>query len=106
METGLQTLNQQQRTALWAERIQACRSSGPTVQIWCRENGVSQASYYTWQRRIFTMAASEAPQFVEVTSRPGAVPSAVIHIGEVSVDIIPGMDEETLAMICRVLKSC
>ena len=106
METGLQTLNQQQRTALWAERIQACRSSGQTVQSWCRENGVSQASYYKWQRRIFTMAASEAPQFVEVTSRPGAVPSAVIHIGEVSVDIIPGMDEETLAMICRVLKSC
>ncbi|MCF2596955.1 IS66 family insertion sequence element accessory protein TnpA [Pseudoflavonifractor phocaeensis] len=106
METGLQALNQQQRTELWAERIQACRSSGQTVQIWCRENGVSQASYYKWQRRIFNMAASGAPQFVEVATRPGTAPSAVLHIGEASVDIIPGMDEETLAMICQVLKSC
>lgn len=31
---------------------------------------------------------------------PSTVPSAVIHIGEVSVDIIRVIDEETLPMIC------
>ena len=37
MARELQTLNEQNKLALWAERVEACRSSGRTVKDWCKE---------------------------------------------------------------------
>ena len=31
----------------WAEEIAECQSSGMTVTAWCRENGISQHTYYS-----------------------------------------------------------
>ena len=31
----------------WAEQIQECPSSGMTVTAWCKENGISQHTYYS-----------------------------------------------------------
>ena len=42
MVRELQTLNEQNKLALWAERVQACRSSGRTVKDWCKESGISE----------------------------------------------------------------
>ena len=64
----LQTLNGQNKLALWVGRISACRNSGVAVKIWCRENGICEQIYYKWQRRIFEMAqAQQNIQFAEVT---------------------------------------
>ena len=108
METGLQKLNRQQKIAQWGERISSCRSSGLTVAQWCSENGISLTSYYKWQHRLFEMAATGgSPEFVEVTPRRGAGNSvAVIHIGEAEVEVLPGIDTNTLQVICMVLKTC
>ena len=107
METGLRELNHQQKVAQWGERIASCRSSGLTVRRWCSENGISAGSYYKWQRRLYQMAAGDGPQFVEVTShRPASDSVAVIHIRDTEVEILPGIDVNTLETICRVLKTC
>ena len=37
MARELRTLNEQNKLALWAERVKACRSSGRTVKDWCKE---------------------------------------------------------------------
>ena len=42
MARELQTLNEQDKLALWAERVQACRSSGRTVKDWCKENAIRE----------------------------------------------------------------
>ena len=31
----------------WTEQIQECQSSGMTVTAWCKENGISQHTYYS-----------------------------------------------------------
>lgn len=31
----------------WAEQIQECQRSGMTVVAWCKENGISQHTYYS-----------------------------------------------------------
>ena len=56
MGRELQTLNGQNKLALWAERISECRNSGQNVKTWCKENGICEQTYYKWQRRLFEIA--------------------------------------------------
>lgn len=106
MEKSLQTLNRQEKVAVWSERIAACRSSGISVRAWCEGNGISTASYYKWQKKLFRLAAQTAPQFAEVCVTPAAKISATVHLGNVSVDVHSGADAETTAMLLQILQSC
>ena len=45
----LQTMNGQNKPALWAERVSACRSSDLSVRDWCKENDICEQTYYRWQ---------------------------------------------------------
>ena len=106
MEKSLQALNSQEKISVWSERISACRSSGISVRAWCEENGISTASYYKWQKKLFHLAAQSSPQFAEVCVAPTAKISATVHLGNISVDIHSGADAETTAMLLRILQSC
>lgn len=110
MGNELQTLNEQNKLALWAGRISECRDSGQRVKDWCRENGICEQTYYRWQRRLFKMAqAQQEVQFAEIT------PVQPIHSGNIAVtvrfagaeaDIHSGADTATVEAVLRVLKSC
>ena len=110
MSKDLQTLNGQNKLALWAERISECRSSGMLVKTWCRENGVNEQTYYKWQRRLFEIAqAQQKVQFAEVTPvqpvRSGNV-AVTVRIAGVEADIHSGADAATVETVLRILKSC
>ena len=81
MEKSLQTLNRQEKIAVWSERIAACRSSGISVRAYCEGNGISTASYYKWQKKLFCLAAQSTPQFAEVCVAPAAKISTTVHRG-------------------------
>ena len=51
MGSELQTMNGQNKLALWAERVSACRSSALSVRAWCKENDICEQTYYRWQRK-------------------------------------------------------
>jgi len=110
MSKDLQTLNSQNKLALWAGRISECRNSGMAVKKWCKENSICEQTYYKWQRRLFEMAqAQQDVQFAEVT------PVQSVHYGNVAVtvriagaeaDIHSGADAATVETVLRILKSC
>ena len=110
MSKDLQALPSQNKLALWAQKVSACRSSGQSVRIWCREHGICEQTYYRWQRRLFEMAqAQQTVQFADVTS------AQTVHRGNVAVtvriagaeaDIHSGADAATVETVLRVLKSC
>ena len=107
MDQGLQKLNADQRLAVWTQRIAECRSSGTSVKRWCRENGVSEKTYYYWQRRIFKLAQErQTPEFVELHGPRFHTPAvALLEIAGVSVQVYAGADEQTLRALVRVLSS-
>ena len=106
----LQTLNGQNKLALWAGRISECRNSGQNVKTWCRENGVCEQTYYKWQKRLFEMAQTQQEiQFAEVTPvRPVACGNVAVtvRIAGAEADIHSGADTATVEMVLRFLKSC
>ena len=110
MSKALQTLNRQNKLALWAGRISECRNSGQNVKAWCRENGVCEQTYYKWQKRLFEMAQfQQEVQFAEVTPvqsvRSGNV-AVTVRIAGTEADIHSGADAATVETVLRVLKSC
>ena len=97
--------------------IQECRGNGLSVSEWCRQRGVTTATYYRWERELLT-AADQAPcsavpavTFAELPapkqgSRNAAERSATLHIGNASLDIYPGCDTEQLKMLVELLRLC
>ena len=110
MSKDLQTLNGQNKLALWAGRISECRNSGMAVKTWCRENGVNEQTYYKWQRRLFEMAqAHQGVQFADITPAPPARSGNVaitVRIAGAEADIHSGADAAIVEMVLRILKSC
>lgn len=110
MSQELQTINQQNKLALWAGRISECRSSGQNVKDWCKENGICEQTYYRWQKRLFEIAkAQQEVQFAEVTPiqpvRCGNV-AVTVRLAGVEADIHSGADAATVETVLRILKSC
>ena len=111
MGRDLQTLNGQNKLALWTGRISECRRSGQKVKVWCRENGVCEQTYYKWQKRLFAMAkAQQELQFAEVTPvmamSSNCQIAISIHAGGIAADIHNGADPTTVESVVRILKLC
>lgn len=110
MSRELQSINQQNKLALWAERISECRNSGKRVNVWCKENGICEQTYYRWQSRLFEMAkVQHQTQFAEVTPVHPVRSSGVevtIRIAGVEADICNGADAATVEAVLQILKSC
>ena len=112
MEHSLQALNAAQRVQLWAERIAECRGSGLSVREWCRDDEISEKTYYYWQKKLYQQMVSTAEQvsFAEISRevQPGrcAEATARISILGASIEIYPGANTETIRAIIRALRSC
>jgi len=97
--------------ALWAERISECRNSGQSVKRWCRGKEICEATYYKWQKKIFSMAqAQQEGQFAEVTPVMAAKRDSQIAVsiqaGGVEVNIQNGAEPATVENVLRILKLC
>lgn len=97
--------------------IQECRGSGLSVSEWCRQRGVTTATYYRWEREFLALAETEpcssvsAVRFAELSapkqvSRNVAERCATLHIGKASLDIYPGCDAEQLRLLVELLRLC
>ena len=42
----LRQLNEQNKLAIWAERVTECRNSGQSVLAWCKEHCICSQTYY------------------------------------------------------------
>lgn len=114
MEQSLQVMSKQERLENWTARIAACRDSGMTVREWCRENGISEKTYYYWQRRLFDTLSQQRkaiqPAFAEITpSKMDHLDSGIavtVRISGAEADIHTGADAATVETVLRILKSC
>ena len=108
----LRELNQQNKLAIWAERVSECRASGQSVHTWFKEHGICSQTYNNGKTRLYTLAkAQQEVQFAEVTAAHRETAAAhpvgiTIHIGGASVDVPGGADMATLEQVVRMLKSC
>ena len=110
MGKDLQTINRQNKLALWAGRISECRSSGQKVKTWCHENGICEQTYYKWQKRLYEIStAQHEVRFAEVTPVQPTLSSNIavtVRVSGMEADICNGADAATVETVLRIMKSC
>lgn len=59
------------RAQNWAMLIRECNASGLSNRAFCAQRGISEKSYYYWQRKLRgQMAKAAAPQLVQLKPNP------------------------------------
>ena len=78
MEDILQ-VREEYRLQQWGQIVQQCRESGMSNRDFCRQNGITEKTYYYWLRKLRMAGASkESPRLVEL-ERPDSARDR-IHI--------------------------
>ncbi len=80
-----------------------------TVKAWCAQNGLSEKTYYYWQRKVFQASTQEETRFIEITGKgfgERATAAAAIQANGFVVKIYNGADRETLAALLEAMRSC
>ena len=106
-------LTREVRYSKWAEIIMAANNSGLSRAEYCRQNGIDNKSFFYYQRRIrqglYDIAQAERPQLVElpISERQKTLSGvvAVIHAGNISIEIADGISESTLMSIGRMIRN-
>ena len=106
-------LTREVRYSKWAEIIMAANNSGLSRAEYCRQNGIDNKSFFYYQRRIrqglYDIAQAERSQLVElpISERQKTLSGvvAVIHAGNISIEIADGISESTLMSIGRMIRN-
>lgn len=89
--------------AKWKKIISECESSGMNKTDWCKEQGISEGSYYKWRKRIFD---SENPtEFVEINKQTIKAndPSIKINKGEYSIEITSSTSDDLIFKALKIM---
>jgi len=108
------------RMASWAQAVQERTANGQSIKAFCRDRGISQNTYYYWQRKLREAACEGLASVSEAAAEQSLVPAGwamckpaetvpakavVIEINGIRVQVESDTDPELLAKTCRMLKS-
>ena len=85
--------------------VEAQRRSGLSLAAFARRHRMSAQRLYAWRRRL---AVAVAPRFLPVTLKPTAPevsPVTILLRGGRMVRVTPGVDDQILAQVVRVLEA-
>ena len=92
------------RKQQWTQIIRECQSSGLSNKEYCRQQGISEKSYYYWLRKLRNAAAGSLPQIVEMEA-PAAIEDRVyIRFRGAELTLPAGTDVEAIAAVLRSLQ--
>ena len=93
------------RRKMWAGLIQECKASGMSNKEFCIHRGVSEKSFYYWQRKFREqIVESAAPQLVQL--EPVSVPTELLQISFRGAELkLPvGVDMDAVSAILRSIQ--
>lgn len=97
------------RVQKWMAIIKECSESGQSVRRWCKENNIAEPTYYSWLKKLRTLAvengAVEVPSFVPVPidQHPTSVSTLVISKGDIHIEFPTNTEINTIMNIIKVL---
>jgi hypothetical protein len=93
----------------WQTAIEARRKSSLSIAAFCKKQGLSEAAYYYWRRKLAggVLQAKEKspPDFLEVVvagSHNAAL--ELVFSGGPTLRIHPGVDQKTLSQVLSALR--
>lgn len=94
------------RAQQWAMVVQECASSGLSNREFCRQHGISEKSFYYWQRKLRTqIIEASTPQLVQLEPAPVPVQNDLLQIQYRGAELkLPaGVDMDAVAaLLCSI----
>ncbi len=120
---SIMEVRKEARLREWADMIAECQSSGMTIKEWCRENGISQKTYYNRLRKVRLRAMQDMPggipsvpadrhdndvsfKQLEINA-PSTSGTAIVtlHVQNGTLEVSSGADRETIEAVLLALKT-
>ena len=109
----------QLRLEHWKQLISECQASGMSVCSWCKENNVSEPSYYYYLKRLRQQAIDSLPvpaaiedekptvfKQLQVTSPlPNTKAAVIIRLPQATLEIADGTSQQTIQAVLLALQS-
>ena len=94
------------RIQQWAVLIQECSASGLTNKEFCRQRGISEKSFYYWQRKLRQqIVEATSPQLVQLESQLETGDLLQIQFRGAELRLPGGVDLEAVAALLRSIQS-
>lgn len=94
------------RIQQWAVLIQECSASGLTNKEFCRQRGISEKSFYYWQRKLRQQIVEvTSPQLVQLDPAPETGDLLQIQFRGAELRLPGGVDLEAVAALLRSIQS-
>ena len=94
------------RIQQWAVLIQECSASGLTNKEFCRQRGISEKSFYYWQRKLRQqIMEATSPQLVQLEPQPETEDLLQIQYRGAELRLPGGVDLEAVAALLRSIQS-
>jgi hypothetical protein len=98
------------------DHVSAWRRSGLPVVEYCRQAGISHATYYYWRKRLLqrgalmprsAAAVPAAAPFLEIASRPTGLNGYALRFHRIGVDLLVGrgFDSGEVTALARVVST-
>jgi transposase-like protein len=92
------------RREYWRELIAQQEKSGTAVQAFCAQQGVTEASFYSWRKQLRATAAVSFALVAPHDNGPRPATIELVLTGGERIQVAPGADAATLKMVLAVLR--
>lgn len=89
---------------MWAKKVAQFRKSGKTKEEWCKKKNITLCKFAYWLRQFpaETTATQWLPVEIKQEKNPTSSPISV-KIGQATVEIHPGFDQDHLLAVLSTL---
>ena len=104
--TDVLDVRDEYRAQQWAVVIQECNASGLSNREFCRQRGISEKSFYYWQRKMRTkLIEAASPRLVELDPTGATDDVFQIWYRGAELRLPTGVDMDAVAALLRSVQS-
>mgnify|MGYP000230519749 CR=1 FL=1 len=93
------------RQVQWAAVIQECKASGLTNKEYCIRHGLSEKSFYYWQKKLCTQIAASAPELVPLEVGSAVEVALQIRYRGAELKLPAGINMDGVTVLLRSVQS-
>ena len=94
------------RAQMWTGLIQKCKASGMTNKDFCIQRGISEKSFYYWQRKFREQVVEAAtPQLVQIETVSASTELLQISFRGAELKLPAGVDMDAVVALLRSVQS-
>ena len=97
---------------LWEKRFSEYEASGQSIVSWCKEHSIKINQFYYWRRRLRLdrVEKRQPVKWLSIDLDPSKqkshdTDSISIHVGQATIELKKGFDQQLLREIIQVLHS-